>query len=136
MLKECFIPTINSVLSGSGKGKLRLPCGSVYKGDFRNDEISGFGTMTKPGCYEYTGHWVNNSMHGQGTIVYPDGSSYTGQFVNDLKHGPGKLREAEGTEYEGVWDMDQSTALNLLKINRISRQKVIKPNDINDTSYN
>ena len=24
MLKECFIPTINSVLSGSGKGKLRL----------------------------------------------------------------------------------------------------------------
>ena len=68
--------------------------------------------------------------------MYPDGSSYTGEFVNDAKHGHGKLRKADGSEFEGVWEMNQNTALNILSINRISSQKVIKHYDFNDFKNN
>ena len=37
----------------------------------------------------YEGEYLNDQMHGQGVIRYPNGDVYAGTFMEDLKHNTG-----------------------------------------------
>ena len=42
----------------------------------------GFGTYKYENGSIYTGEWWNNEMNGEGTLIWPDGSVYVGEFNN------------------------------------------------------
>jgi hypothetical protein len=52
-----------------GKGKLSLPDGRVYDGDYVLDKKEGFGTFTWPDGRKYAGGWKNGKQHGQGVYI-------------------------------------------------------------------
>ena len=49
----------------------------------------GSGTYKYENGSVYTGEWWNNEMNGKGTLIWPNGSVYIGEFKNGLYHGNG-----------------------------------------------
>lgn len=57
----------NSVRHGNGTQKFSN--GSIYEGEWKNNQANGKGRLTfKNGDY-YDGEWVNNQAEGHGTFV-------------------------------------------------------------------
>lgn len=62
--------------------------GSVYEGEFVNDEMQGIG------CYnnartgdQYEGHFVMGEKSGKGVMKYSDGSIYEGEWDSNKRQG-------------------------------------------------
>jgi len=72
-----YIGEVNAQHKPHGKGTYYYADGSVYEGD-----------------------WVNNEMHGKGTITDEKGNRYTGYFANDKEHGKGILIFSQGFKCE------------------------------------
>jgi hypothetical protein len=94
----------------------------TYEGEFANDTMHGFGTLTdykfqtvytgflangachgfgkciwRAAKWEYEGEWKDGRRHGHGTRRQsnkPNGETYTGEFRNDMPHGYGHLKFA------------------------------------------
>lgn len=81
--------------------------GSVYDGEWRNNEREGTGTL-KTRDYEYIGAWRNNKKHGQGKEKFLCGirGTFVGHFSEGLKEGAGKLELENGYKYEGKYRND------------------------------
>lgn len=101
--------------------------GDIYKGQFKNDEMHGFGIMSYANGDTYKGKWVNGQRHGEGTMTYANnskyleykgswkngvfegqgvinfkgGNVYTGKLKNGVAEGEGKLQHPDGTSLEG-----------------------------------
>ncbi len=109
-----------------GRGKMTLPNGAFYEGQFSRGKMQGEGTMTYANGDKYTGAWVNDlpngqgkyyfktreryegkfvngEFDGQGTMYYPDGAYYTGAWQKNRKHGAGKLVAPTGKITQGTW---------------------------------
>lgn len=73
-----------------GKGLLMFADGSKYEGywvlgrlgEFKANDIQGYGVYEWPDGRVFKGQWFANKMHGKGVISWPDGRKYTG--VNAL----------------------------------------------------
>ena len=63
------------------------PNGYIYKGEFKNSEWSGIGTLSFPDGSTYEGEWTKGFMNGQGNFIWSDGKQKTGTWIN------GKLQE-------------------------------------------
>eukprot|EP00037_Helgoeca_nana_P029476 m.351703 g.351703 ORF g.351703 m.351703 type:complete len:141 (+) comp27980_c7_seq1:524-946(+) len=96
-----------------GNGMLKYPDGSVYDGEFKDDEFNGMGTFKWPTTGEsYVGWWRDGEMHGKGRFTFGSGGFYTGGFSHGKMHGVGKLTikifAEDGTETEvtkeGTWE--------------------------------
>ena len=59
----------------------------IYKGEFKNSEWSGQGTLVFPDGSTYEGEWSKGFMNGQGTFTWADGKQKSGIWKN------GKLQE-------------------------------------------
>ncbi len=70
-----------------GIGLVQKKMVKVYKGEFKNSEWSGQGTLTFPNGATYVGEWANGFMNGKGTFTWSDGKQKTGIWKN------GKLQE-------------------------------------------
>ena len=44
---------------------MKLPNGSVYEGDWRDNKINGRGVWKHPNGDVYDGEWLNNAKHGK-----------------------------------------------------------------------
>lgn len=121
----------------NGSGKLKLPGGEIYEGEFKNCEINGKGMMvylngdryegeffaglpSGNGTYfwtqtgeQYRGSFRNGVMHGTGVYTYRDGSRYEGRFLNGKRQGTGFFFWPEGERYEGQWNNDQASGEGL-----------------------
>ena len=71
-----------------GHGKFSMRDGSIYEGDFVNDEILGVG------CYynartgdQYEGDFVMGEKSGKGVMKYIDGSIYEGEWDSNKRQG-------------------------------------------------
>jgi hypothetical protein len=64
----------------NGKGKILLPNGAFYKGQFKDGVFNG-----------------------KGLIVYSDGNQYDGQWENRLPNGYGVLSYSDGIIRKGFW---------------------------------
>lgn len=81
---ECTISMSNN--QRTGKGKCVFPKGSVYDGEWLNDEKHGFGKYTLPSTSpmeSYEGQFTNGKLNGSGNIIYRNGTTFTGEFAND-----------------------------------------------------
>ena len=56
----------------------------------------------------YDGDFENDHMCGYGTLTWPDRTRYEGYFTNDLRDGYGKMISPEDNDYdEGIWSEDK-----------------------------
>ena len=85
-----------------GYGVLQFRDGLHYKGQFINDNISGYGVANWPDK-TYEGYWMNNQKHGKGKENYTDGRKYVGEFKNDKKEGCGEFTWPNGSVFKGMF---------------------------------
>lgn len=80
----------------SGAGTCRFNSGRVYTGEWRQDEMSGAGTLTgAPGgldnFLEYRGPFLRGRRHGGGGVChYVNGDTYTGDWLQGKRQGHGE----------------------------------------------
>jgi hypothetical protein len=60
-----------------GKGTYYYLNGNIFKGDWANDQINGFGVVDGQKAF-YEGQWRNGLAHGKGTSKFDDASKYEG----------------------------------------------------------
>lgn len=92
-----------------GKGTFCYEDGSIYKGDFYEDNITGYGIIEyaifRSPLKSYRGYWENGHYQGDGELLYHDAvhviRSYTGSFIRGNFDGFGKLLYRDGGFYEG-----------------------------------
>jgi len=96
-----------------GNGKLALPDGRVYEGQFVYGIPHGHGKLTWPDGRVHEGQFVydnlleDGSLTWPGTLTWPDGRVYEGQLVYDQPQGHGKLTWPNGRVYEGQFESAQ-----------------------------
>ena len=85
----------------SGTGTYTWNDGSVYEGEFANDQINGEGKLTIPGKGTYDGEFVNGKKSGTGTYEFVNGDKYVGNWSNDVMSGYGTYTFSNGDKYVG-----------------------------------
>ena len=88
-----------------GKGKLiHKVLEEVYEGDFKEDSITGFGSLLWKNGDRYIGEVSNKKMHGMGKYFWSDGSEYEGEYIDNIKVGKGIFKWNNGNIFEGPFD--------------------------------
>lgn len=88
-----------------GQGVLRMADGSVYSGQWKNGVLDGHGTARLNDGYEYVGTWKDGEMD-QGTLTWANGEKYVGTFKDGRRNGVGTIYRADGSvKRSGTWDM-------------------------------
>lgn len=123
-----------------GKGILRTSGGAVYKGDFVDDEFSGYGeyffengdhyigefnkgkrqgrgVFKFKGVGLYEGYWEDGYQHGYGEFFWENGEKFRGEFLKGKKHGQGNYEYADGKKYQGQWKEDMKEGNGTLELN-------------------
>ena len=88
-----------------GAGKLELPNGDQYNGNFVDGSFHAQGEYlwVNDGS-SYCGEWCNGSMDGEGMMSKAGGTTYKGQFSANQAHGHGQQTFANGDQYVGEWE--------------------------------
>jgi len=88
-----------------GQGTCEFRDGHTFKGDLKHGLLHGKnGTFTWVDGTVYKGEFTANEITGAGKYAWPDGSTYEGTVKNGLRHGKGKYNNPEeGVEYIGQW---------------------------------
>lgn len=50
--------------------------GYQYNGDWKYDQMHGYGLLTYQGVVHYDGYWQRNLRHGKGKQIFEDGDEY------------------------------------------------------------
>ena len=86
-----------------------------YRGNWHDDEPSGYGTADLKGSGEhYTGTFANGLFNGSGEYNYSDGSSYSGSFSFGIRKGRGEFRSGDCI-VEGDWSDDSPCGIVQVK---------------------
>ena len=72
-----------------------------YKGEIKNREPNGQGTITYPDGRKYVGEWSGGTWNGQGKYTFEDGFGYEGEWKNGNENGIGNLTYPNGDKYIG-----------------------------------
>lgn len=111
---------VNGKLNGFGyqiQGKTEF-LGDTYRGEFQNNEYSGFGIYGDVDLgTTYTGEWLNGVPNGTGKMLFGENSEfpgryYDGEWLDFKKHGHGTFFWGEAGKYtndmyEGEWKEDE-----------------------------
>ena len=116
-----------------GKGRMEFSAtGDVYEGDFKNDEITGYGTFTYAQGDVYTGFLINSKKNGQGKFVSANGNVYEGNYVDDVRSGEGKFVWASGAVYEGEFADDLKSGKGVMIYDNGDKYEGTFKNDMRD----
>lgn len=111
----------------NGKGKFYYQEGSFYDGEWKNNNMHGYGKLYySNNKLAYEGDWFIDQFHGRGKVYNDDPSSifgyfdytnfdnldekwkyYEGDLVCDSKEGEGKLVLSNDEYYEGQFRNDK-----------------------------
>jgi len=75
----------------------------VYKGEWKNGNLNGFGEYHFAMGGVYKGNWKDGLMHGKGECCYKDNSTYKGEWNLGKKEGYGEFYSFNGECYVGNW---------------------------------
>lgn len=75
--------------------------GSVYDGQWRDDAMTGEGTMQFSSGACYVGTFFENRFSGRGRYTWPDGSHYEGEWLGNVMHGHGTYVDVKGHRWTG-----------------------------------
>ena len=79
---------------------------SVFLGEWRNDEFTGWGRETRRSGKILEGKYINGLVEGKGILKNNKGNTYIGDFVNSKRHGKGIL-DTNKVHYEGEFQNDK-----------------------------
>ena len=80
-----------------GKGKAILKAGDIYKGEFKNNRITGFGHyIWKDNHHEYIGNFLDGKFHGEGLYKWGNNQYFKGTYNNGIKEGKGEIGFSDG----------------------------------------
>ena len=79
---------------------------SVYLGQWRNGEFTGWGRETRRSGKVYEGKYINGLLQGKGILKNNKGVSYIGDFKDSKRHGKGIL-DTHKVHYEGDFRDDK-----------------------------
>jgi len=87
-------------------GDYRFPNGDCYAGEVLRLQTGtlerhGMGTYTTTDGTVYTGQWSNDQMNGEGFLQFPSGASYQGYFASNKFNGCGRFTWSNGTCCQG-----------------------------------
>ena len=81
----------------NGKGEIILNTGDVYKGEFKNNKITGFGHyIWNNNNHEYIGNFLNGKFHGEGFYKWGKSQYFKGRYINGVKEGRGEIGFNDG----------------------------------------
>lgn len=94
-----------------GAGTCWFPSGALYRGDWRNDQCHGSGTLLSVGGEILECRFERGAISGCGDqtstgrikILYENGCYYEGQFQKHRRNGHGFCIYPNGDKFEGVW---------------------------------
>ena len=92
----------NDMKNGQGS-IIYLKRGRKYTGEFKNNEITGYGYLIYENDHTYKGQLVNEKKEGRGIYNWPNGEEYIGEYKNDIKEGEGTLKWANGVIFKGTF---------------------------------
>ena len=94
----------------SGFGTQTNSDGSKYEGEFKMNQYHGNGSMWikkgKKSVKQYTGGWIDGQMCGFGTYYLDNGDVYKGQWVANKRAGEGRIDYPNGDYFIGQWVVD------------------------------
>ena len=79
---------------------------SVFLGEWRNDEFTGWGRETRRSGKVLEGKYIKGVVEGKGILKNSKGNTYIGDFSNSKRHGKGIL-ETHTIHYEGEFKNDK-----------------------------
>jgi len=81
----------------------------------------------------YKGQWKNNKITGKGFFDFGDGGIYKGSFLNGERHGKGVLTESKGkkagTSYSGIWKNSMMDGIFTFKDKKGKKRKELWKDD-------
>lgn len=80
-----------------GTGQLKLPDGTIYRGQFRESVCSGIGVVKFPDGTKYEGEFLDGWFHGHGIFWRRDGATFTGEFKGGRIWGCGLVTFCDGS---------------------------------------
>ena len=75
--------------------------GDKYKGEFKDDKITGKGSYIWANGDSYTGDFIEGKMHGKGVYKWPDGNEYIGEYNDNIREGKGVFKWQNGVMFKG-----------------------------------
>ena len=80
-----------------GKGEIILNTGDIYKGEFKNNKINGFGHyIWKNNNHEYIGNFLDGKFHGEGFYKWGINQYFKGNYIYGIKQGKGEIGFNDG----------------------------------------
>lgn len=61
----------------------------MYTGEWKGGEKNGKGELQLASKITIMGEWKNDKLTGMGTVMFPNGERYEGQFLEGEKNGQG-----------------------------------------------
>eukprot|EP01041_Mallomonas_annulata_P007205 gene7205-14693_t len=88
-----------------GISEIIWPDGDVYIGSIHEGHITGQGYCYRAGGDIQQGIWVDGIQHGPGSFSYQSGATYEGNFVHGQITGQGRFTLSDGTVlFKGTWN--------------------------------
>ena len=108
-----------------------------YKGDFRNDKISGKGRFKWNEKKQYIGEWDNNELSGYGILINKN-TKHIGYFAHNNKHGYGAYFFEDQYAILGKWDNDfiegLAITIQLINLSQSSNNIINTSNEYNNNT--
>ena len=117
-----------------GKGKL-FEENNIYTGNFKEGKKHGYGISISKGKSKeyYKGQWKNNKISGKGIFDFGDGGMYIGSFLDGERHGKGTLIERKGkkinSSFSGNWKNDLRDGIYIFKDKKGKKRKELWKED-------
>ncbi|EGR30902.1 hypothetical protein IMG5_121480 [Ichthyophthirius multifiliis] len=86
-----------------GQGMLTHKDGSIYQGNWKYNQMEGFGTYQWPDGRVYIGEFIKNKKQGEGKFQWPSGRIYKGQWLDGKQNGYGVYINFKKQKKLGLW---------------------------------
>ncbi|CDW80897.1 morn repeat protein [Stylonychia lemnae] len=83
--------------------------------------LNGMGIYISHDGTIYQGEWKNDQKDGYGEFEWPEGSSYKGNWKNDIMFGDGVYTNKHGLEFRGIWCDYKLVSKVLEAVQRVSQ---------------
>ena len=91
----CFFMAFMPVTANAQSGIIRYEDGDIYKGIYKEDDVIGYHKNGKGTYYcsngtVIKGNWRDDYLTGKATVKYKNKDKYVGNFKEDVRSGSGK----------------------------------------------